>query len=242
VTIPAHSWANFAWTGDSSAQDVVDCFDEDSIAVMYRLDAETQLFQRWIRGRQELSTMDEVQRYDVLLALNASDEPATCDMADPSPVSPRTLTIPAHSWANFAWTGETISAQELANCYNDENIAVMYRLDAETQVFERWIRGREELSTMGDVAQFDVPLALNASDQVASCIMGTPTPSPTPTPTATPPSLEAACGPCAATDCNCSDFDTQAEAQACLYADPSDPFHLDGDGDGVACPSLPQHL
>jgi competence protein ComEC len=64
----------------------------------------------------------------------------------------------------------------------------------------------------------------------------TPVPSPTPP---TPASLEAACGPCAATDCNCSDFDTQAEAQTCLDADPTDPFNLDGDNDGVACESLP---
>jgi len=64
----------------------------------------------------------------------------------------------------------------------------------------------------------------------------TPIPSPTPP---TPTSLEAACGPCAATDCNCSDFDTQAEAQACLNADPSDPFNLDGDNDTFACESLP---
>jgi|GEM_PF-2228702 len=67
----------------------------------------------------------------------------------------------------------------------------------------------------------------------------TPTPTPSPTPTATPSSLEDACGPCAATDCNCADFDTQAEAQACLDADPTDPFNLDGDNDGIACESLP---
>jgi len=66
-----------------------------------------------------------------------------------------------------------------------------------------------------------------------------PTATPTPAPTATPTATPSACGPCAATDCNCADFDTQAEAQACLNTDPSDPFGLDGDGDGVACESLP---
>jgi hypothetical protein len=188
VSIPAHSWANFAWTGESmSAEEVANCYNDENIAVMYRLDAETQVFERWIRGREELSTMGDVAQFDVLLALNASDEAASCDMADPSPVAPRALTIPAHGWANFAWTGESISAEEVANCYNDESVAVMYHLDAETQVFERWIRGREELSTMDDVAQFDVLLALNASDEAATCQMpnstevpATPTPSPTP--------------------------------------------------------------
>jgi len=68
----------------------------------------------------------------------------------------------------------------------------------------------------------------------------TPTITPVPSPkTPTPTSLEDACGPCAATDCNCSDFDTQAEAQACLNADPTDPFNLDGDNDTFACESLP---
>lgn len=40
-------------------------------------------------------------------------------------------------------------------------------------------------------------------------------------------------------DLNCSDFATQEEAQAVLDANPSDPNYLDGEGDGVACESLP---
>ena len=70
-----------------------------------------------------------------------------------------------------------------------------------------------------------------------------PTPSPaatpTPAPTATPTTTPSACGPCAATDCDCADFDTHPEAQACLEAYPGDPFNLDGDNDGIACESLP---
>ena len=69
----------------------------------------------------------------------------------------------------------------------------------------------------------------------------TPPPTVTPTPiiTATPTPAQSACGPCAATDCDCGDFSTQAEAQACFEAYPSDPFGLDGDNDGSACESLP---
>lgn len=47
--------------------------------------------------------------------------------------------------------------------------------------------------------------------------------------------LDDACGACAADDCNCDDFDTQADAQACLDADATDPFGLDADDDGSAC-------
>jgi endonuclease YncB( thermonuclease family) len=40
-----------------------------------------------------------------------------------------------------------------------------------------------------------------------------------------------------ASDYDCSDFSTQAEAQQFLLS--GDPYRLDGDGDGVACESLP---
>lgn len=40
-------------------------------------------------------------------------------------------------------------------------------------------------------------------------------------------------------DVDCSDFTTQEEAQAVLDANPNDPNYLDGEGDGVACESLP---
>lgn len=39
-------------------------------------------------------------------------------------------------------------------------------------------------------------------------------------------------------DLNCDDFATQAEAQAELDRDRSDPYGLDRDSDGVACESL----
>jgi hypothetical protein len=42
-----------------------------------------------------------------------------------------------------------------------------------------------------------------------------------------------------AADLNCSDFATQAEAQAAFNATPGDPNGLDRDGDGIACETLP---
>jgi excalibur calcium-binding domain-containing protein len=38
---------------------------------------------------------------------------------------------------------------------------------------------------------------------------------------------------------NCAVFTSQADAQAVLRADPSDPNRLDGDRDGIACESNP---
>jgi micrococcal nuclease len=45
--------------------------------------------------------------------------------------------------------------------------------------------------------------------------------------------------PCLQSDCDCSDFATQAEAQAVLDGIPGDPHFLDGDSDGIACEALP---
>lgn len=40
---------------------------------------------------------------------------------------------------------------------------------------------------------------------------------------------------CTTSDCDCSDFASQAEAQRVFDAFPGDPFRLDGDGDGRVC-------
>ena len=43
---------------------------------------------------------------------------------------------------------------------------------------------------------------------------------------------------CINSDCDCSDFTTQEEAQRVLDAFDDDPYKLDGDGNGLACESL----
>jgi hypothetical protein len=43
----------------------------------------------------------------------------------------------------------------------------------------------------------------------------------------------------ARTDLDCSDFAFQEDAQAEFNRDPSDPFRLDADSDGIACEVLP---
>ena len=167
VTMPPGNWANFTWSGASSPQTVADCFGQGNVAVMYRLDAATGTFQRWIRGREDLSNMTDVQRFDALLALNASAQTATCIM--PDDVVPYSLTIPAGRWASFAWLAPSFPAEVAPQACSEGSIAVIYRLDAATQTFQRWIRGRPELSNMTDVQPYDALLALNGSGQASTC-------------------------------------------------------------------------
>jgi len=56
----------------------------------------------------------------------------------------------------------------------------------------------------------------------------------------TPTPITADLPACTRTDCDCKDFQTQAEAKRVLNAFPDDPFDLDRDKDGIPCESLPQ--
>ena len=69
----------------------------------------------------------------------------------------------------------------------------------------------------------------------------TPVPTPTATPTATAVAFDTKYDP-AGPDRNCSDFDTWSEAQAFYKAaggPATDRHRLDGDGNGIACETLP---
>lgn len=81
--------------------------------------------------------------------------------------------------------------------------------------------------------------------------MTVPTPSPVPTteeksiefpaPTPTPSAMESqdkSLPACVQSDCNCTDFKTQVEAQAVLEKFANDPHKLDKNKDGTACESL----
>ena len=58
-------------------------------------------------------------------------------------------------------------------------------------------------------------------------------------PSLRPPTSTAGAAPAPSTgDRDCPDFPTQAQAQAALSADPTDPDALDTDDDGTACEEL----
>ena len=153
-------------------------------------------------------------------------------------------------WAIAVWDGadDTVMAQAASTC-GEGAVVAAYHLDPQAQTFSRWLAARPDLSNLATLDNLQGVIALGGAQ-----VPATPTPSPTPTttpPTATPTppstvtptptsgSLVGACGSCALSDCNCSDFTTHAQAQTCLSADLSDPFNLDGDSDGSACESLP---
>ena len=101
-----------------------------------------------------------------------------------------------------------------------------------------WGRGSAVWNNTGDTAY----LRDQGGALVHSYSYGGPAPSPTPTRTPTGTSVAPVCS-CAGNIYNCSDFGTQAEAQAChdycMSLGYGDIHDLDRDNDGVACESLP---
>lgn len=99
------------------------------------------------------------------------------------------------------------------------------------------------------IAKPALPTATPTPTATATQAPATPTHTPTATtaaPTHTPTPTQSAPGGCSICDhdaYNCSDFSTQAEAQAChdycFDLVGSDIHRLDADGNGVACESLP---
>jgi hypothetical protein len=76
--------------------------------------------------------------------------------------------------------------------------------------------------------------SLSSGDEV-SPPPKSPPPTSTPPPSTPPPDSHSEVPPPADGEYDCSDFDTQAQAQQVYDDDPSDPYGLDGDDDGVAC-------
>lgn len=91
-----------------------------------------------------------------------------------------------------------------------------------------------------DVRYQDLFLEMQQEARDAGRGLWGPTPTPTPTPMGTP---QAPVCDCSYNRYNCSDFATQAEAQACydycISQGRGDIHRLDGDHDGIACESLP---
>lgn len=125
---------------------------------------------------------------------------------------------------------------------------------------QSWVGVTAEPAGGGTTPQAHLPMLYRplATATPTTTPTATPTLTPSVTPTATPTLLPTAsftpsptptsqapgnCTTCASDTYNCSDFDTQAQAQACFdYCWEQvgfDVHNLDSNGDGEACESLP---
>jgi hypothetical protein len=228
----AAGWQNGSWTGATSTPaEAFSCADGSYAAAYRYTDAGLE---RYFPGRADISNMTDLDQYDAFLILITAA--VSCDMdVDAAPGTSRTLEWAA-GWQNATWTGADGTTPETAFACAGSSVAAVYKF-AEGGALERYFPGRTDISNLAALDQYDTFLILLTAAVTCDMPIGgqAPASSPTPVPTATPASLLAVCGPCAATDCDCDDFASQADAQACLDAADLDPFLLDEDADGVAC-------
>jgi len=173
-----------------------------------------------------LSTQDEiVQRLEAIETAIAS--PPTNTLMPVATIR-RTMNVRAGPGTNHPVIGTALSGQQFPITGKNHGLGNWWEIEfAEDR--QGWIYG----------PFVDAANAENV--QLAKLIPTPPTPTPTPSPSPIPPTPTPS-PPCSYTDCNCSDFTTQREAQDFFIAaggPHSDPHRLDGDSDGFACESLP---
>ncbi len=90
----------------------------------------------------------------------------------------------AGKWSVAVWDGDTAAeaGQALATC-SEVSVVAAYHLDAEAQIWSRWLSERPELTTLATLDPFQGVLALGGAEAPAT---PTPTPSVSATPTTTP--------------------------------------------------------
>ena len=124
------------------------------------------------------------------------------------------------------------------NSYGHPTQEVLSRLQAQgIEIYRTDLHGEITVTTDGRVYRVKTERSGTAGPPVPQRAPA-PTPEPEPVP-APAPSGEPPPGGLPQGDLDCSEFDTQAEAQTVLDADPSDPHGLDAEGDGVPCELLP---
>ena len=168
----------------------------------------------------------------------------------------------------FAALRDSVGPSKVGNCLEDEHfnlengnaeqrtsggLLVWRKIDnftAFTDGGTTWVNGPNGLQSRPNAERFSWerdPVQPGAGPSAGA------TPGPTSTASTAPPTATARTTPPTATarttpasnptpssrdKKNCTDFASQAEAQAALRADPSDPNGLDNNRDGIACESL----
>jgi hypothetical protein len=121
-----------------------------------------------------------------------------------------------------------------------------YALRAQRVVFQQWKedvpwarKGEVTVALGGDIAE-ELGVLPNPEALKPTCVAGPPAPALPPGGAGVPPpGFDPTAYVGQGDRFDCQDFRSQAEAQAVLRADPSDPNRLDPDRDGIACEANP---
>ncbi len=177
-------WAIAVWEGADGAdvgQALASC-GEGSVAAAYRIDPDSQAWNRYFRERPEISNLVTLDGGQGVLALGDGVSASSAPDGEPLRAAANgMLGCPQPGkWAISVWDGaDGTSVEQAAATCGESSINMLYWLDPDSQGWKRYVSGRPEVSNLNSVDNHQGVLALGSTKEV--------TPTPTPTPTATAP-------------------------------------------------------
>ena len=150
---PAVAWMYSCYLGASQPTEDALATISGNVLAAYRLRPD-QGYDRWFPARPTVSTMTALNPYDALFLLVASD--ATWPQ-QPSGEPPSDASL-VFGWNSVCYTGQT-KETETATQGIDGDFAIAYTL-APDQVWQRFVPGRPEVSTLAQLDSFTPVLIL----------------------------------------------------------------------------------
>jgi hypothetical protein len=164
----ANTWAIAAWWGspatanDTAIEQALATCGEASIVAAYSLDPDAGTFLRYVAGRPDISTLEDIDLYDGIMVLGS---PSAAPPPLPVPaIAPGFLAnCPAvDKWAISVSARPYSDVQEAFATCESVTIAAAYALHPETQGWSRYIAGRPDLTTLTSLDSMEGLLTLGA--------------------------------------------------------------------------------
>jgi hypothetical protein len=172
-------WAISVWEGEETeTAEALDTCGPDAIDAAYYIHPSIQTWRVFFRGRPDISnldTLDDLQAVVTLGSSTASPTPTAEPMPAPGPGPGQMVGCPmAGKWALSVWNGpnEVNAADAFATC--SDVVAVAYWLDPQTQVWQRYVHDRPELTTLSRLDNLQGVLAVGSTEPREYCGINIP--------------------------------------------------------------------
>jgi hypothetical protein len=172
-------WAISVWEGEETeTAEALDTCGAGAVEAAYYIDPFIQNWLVFSKGNPTISNLDTLANLQAVVTLGsptASPAPTAQPTPTPGPSPGRMVGCPpAGKWAMAVWNGPNgvNPADAFATC--SETIAVAYWLDPQTQVWQRYVHDRPELTTLSHLDNLQGVFALSSKATGEYCAMNIP--------------------------------------------------------------------
>jgi len=172
-------WAISVWEGEETeTAEALDTCGAGAVEAAYYIDPFIQNWLVFSKGNPTISNLDTLANLQAVVTLGsptASPAPTAQPTPTPGPSPGRMVGCPpAGKWAMAVWNGPNgvNPADAFATCR--EAIAVAYWLDPQTQVWQRYVHDRPELTTLSRLDNLQGVFALSSKATGEYCAINIP--------------------------------------------------------------------